>query len=110
MKLIDDVPSVGYSKTDAQQPGQVTTSEQHLAENRRDHSVANKLLFIALTGLLAVFAAICTTMIERGTVWRYSWLAACIVFAILMTTGIFEVGSTIGHQAPQRRTIPNRRS
>lgn len=108
MNLIHDIPSVGSSNigprlSDARIPN------RNLAEERRDHLVANGLLFTSLSGLLAVVAAICTTMIERRTIWRYSWLAACIVFALLMTAGIFTVCSTIGRQTPQHRTVPDRR-
>jgi hypothetical protein len=108
MNLIHDVSSISYNSTDAPRPGEARSQGQ--AENRGDYLVARGLLLTSLSGLLAVVAAICTTMIERGTVWRYSWLAACIVFAVLMTVEIFEVCSTIGHHAPQHRTVPDRRS
>ena len=110
MNLIHDVPSVGCGNTDAPRPGDTRIQDQNLDESRRDRLVANGLLFISLAGLLAVVAAICTTMIEWGTVWRYSWLAACIVFAVLMTAGVFKVGATIGLHTPQPRTVLDRRS
>jgi hypothetical protein len=67
-------------------------------DGQRDHSVTGKLVFISLTGLLAVVSAICTTMIELGASWRYSWLAMCILLAASMLVGIFSVGAAIGKQ------------
>ena len=61
MNLIHDVPFVGYGNTGALRPSDTRSQDQHLAENRRDHLVANGLLFTSLSGLLAVVAAICTT-------------------------------------------------
>ncbi|HTD16965.1 MAG TPA: hypothetical protein VK673_17415 [Chthoniobacterales bacterium] len=67
-------------------------------DGQRDHSVIGKLVFTSLTGLLAVVSAICTTMIELGAAWRYSWLAICILLAALMLVGIISVGAAIGKQ------------
>ena len=110
MNLIHNVPSVGCSNTGAPQPGDTRIQDQSLIESRRDRLVVNELLFISLSGLPAVVAAICTTLIERGRVWRHSWLAACIVLAVLTAAGIFKVGSTIGLHTPQPRTVLDQRS
>lgn len=107
MNLIHDVASARYNSTNAPR---LEVPSQAQAEDRRDYLVARGLILTSVSGLLSVVAAICTTMIERGTAWRYSWLTACIVFAVLMTVEIFELCSTIGQHAPQRRTVPNRRS
>jgi len=60
-----------------------------------DNRVTGRLLFTALTGLLAGIAAIFTTMVQRGETWRYSWLAVCILSASLLLIGIFGIYSAI---------------
>jgi hypothetical protein len=74
-------------------------------ESQGDSRVTHELLFTALTGLLAVLSAIFTTMIELGQIWRYAWLAVCILFAVLMLLGIFGICSAIS-LAPISSRLP----
>jgi len=75
-----------------------------------DSRVTNQLLFTALTGLLAVLSAIFTTMIELGDAWRYSWLAVCILSAVLMLIGIFGIYSAIDLAPISCRLLPQPKS
>jgi hypothetical protein len=47
-----------------------------------------KIIFTALTGILAALAAIFATVLELSVFWRNLWLATCIAFAVLMFVGI----------------------
>jgi len=79
-------------------------SRSFFSDDQRDHIVTGRLVFTSLTGLLAVFSAICTTMIELGSAWRYSWLAICILLTVSMLVGICSVGAAIGkQQSPELR-------
>lgn len=86
-------------------------SRSFFSDDQRDHIVTGRLVFTSLTGLLAVFSAICTTMIELGSAWRYSWLAICILLTVSMLIGICSVGAAIGKQESQqlRAAVTRRR-
>jgi hypothetical protein len=73
-------------------------NDQKNADYQRERLVTNKLLLTALGGLFAFLSAICTTMIEVGTLWRDSWLALCIAATVVMFVGLFGMGSAIGRQ------------
>ena len=78
-------------------------------DSRQDSRVTTKLLFTTLTGSLAVLSAIFTTLIEWGEAWRYSWLAVCILFTVLMLLGISGICSAID-LAPISCRLPTTKS
>ena len=41
-----------------------------------------KLVGVGVTGLLSIFAAIITTVVESGGFWQQFWLGACILFFV----------------------------
>jgi uncharacterized membrane protein len=47
------------------------------------------MLFTAVVGLIAIISALFTTVLEFPVLWRTSWLAICIAFAVLMFVGVF---------------------
>ena len=53
-----------------------------------DRQVFQKMmLFAAVVGLIAIISALFTTVLEFPVLWRTSWLAICIAFAVLMLWG-----------------------
>ena len=53
-----------------------------------DRQVFQKMmLFTAAVGLIAIISALFTTVLEFPVLWRTSWLAICIAFAVLMLWG-----------------------
>ena len=53
-----------------------------------DRQVFQKMmLFTAVVGLIAIISALFTTVLEFPVLWRTSWLAICIAFAVLMLWG-----------------------
>jgi hypothetical protein len=105
MNLLSDPVSVSELKPSVSLFVNSPRSGRGFVDHRRDRLVTNRLLITALAGLLAVSSAICTTMIELGALWRYSWLGICIGFAV-MFVGIFGVASAIGKQEPEEVPAP----
>jgi hypothetical protein len=41
-----------------------------------------KLVGFGVTGMLSIFSAVITTVVESGGFWQYFWLGACIFFFV----------------------------
>src|SRR4029077_8056419 len=77
-----------------------------------DRQVFQKMmLFTAAVGLIAIISALFTTVLEFPVLWRTSWLAICIAFAVLMLWGCLPFVLPQA-EPPKRHSIrdPRRRS
>jgi hypothetical protein len=74
-----------------EQPGADAESRARLlADASHEREVVQKMLFTSVTGVIAIIAALFTTILELTVFWRNVWLTICITFAVLMFAGIFQ--------------------
>jgi len=60
---------------------------ESMFETPDDYAFAT-LCFTTVMGLLAIVAAMFTTMLPLPDTWRYFWLAVCVVSFVLTVIGI----------------------
>ncbi|MBV8486030.1 MAG: hypothetical protein JO077_24540 [Verrucomicrobia bacterium] len=56
-------------------------SERGLPRSPEATTIA-KLIGFVVTGMLCIFAAVMTTVVESGGFWQYFWLGVCIVLFV----------------------------